>query len=172
MNLYFRLIKLLFKILFIKKQYALDPSVLTFRAWPFDCDFYMHMTNSRYNAMMDLGRTHLIAQAGLIGKLLKNKFILIPVSIELSYVREIKPFQKFQIRSQLIAWDETYWFVEQKFVVNGVIHTVAMVRGVTLKNRKKIPFQKVVDLLGYKIEKPLTPTRVMAWETLLEEKKK
>jgi acyl-CoA thioesterase FadM len=172
MNLYIRLLRLLLKILFIKKQNALEPSVLTFRAWPHDCDLYLHMTNSRYSALMDLGRTHLIAQAGLIRKLIKKKFLLVPVSSELSYIREIKPFQKFQIHSQIIAWDETYWFVEQRFVCGETIHALAMVRGLVLKGREKIPFQKVVDLLDFEVEKPPMPSRVLAWKALLEEKKK
>ena len=172
MNLYIRLIKLFFKILFLKKQNTLAASVLDFRAWPHDCDLYMHMTNSRYSALMDLGRTHLIAKAGLIRKLLKKKFLLVPVSSELSYIREIKPFQKFQIHSQLIAWDNNYWFVEQRFMRGETIHALAMVRGLTLKTGNKIPFQKVIDLLDFEVEKPVTPARVLAWKALLEEKKK
>ena len=172
MNLYIRFIKLIFKIIFAKKRSPLDKSVLIFRAWPLDCDIYFHLTNARYPAFMDLGRTLLLGQAGIIGKLLKNKYLLIPVSSEISFIREIKPFQKFELHSQLITWDDTYWFVDQKFVSGDILHAHATIRGLVLKNGKKAPFQEVLDLLDQHYDPPQTPERILAWQTLLEEKKK
>ena len=46
-----------------------------------------------------------------------------------------------------------------------------MVRGLTLKGNKKIPFEKVINLLDIPVKKPETPKHVLAWKTLLEEKK-
>ncbi|HBU98209.1 MAG TPA: thioesterase, partial [Thalassospira lucentensis] len=56
MNLIFRLIRVLILSLVRSRLDPLDPSVLHFRAWPFDLDINVHMTNSRYFALMDLGR--------------------------------------------------------------------------------------------------------------------
>lgn len=172
MNLYLRFLRIVFKIFFAKKLSPLAESQLSFRAWPHDCDIYFHMTNSRYPAMMDLGRTYLLGQAKIIGKILKNKFLLVPVSSEISYIREIKPFQKFTLHSRLISWDKTYWFVEQKFQSANTLHAVATIRGLTMKNGKKVPFQDVLNLLDEEIKSPEMPQRIIAWQNLLDEKKK
>ncbi|MCB9057598.1 MAG: thioesterase family protein [Calditrichae bacterium] len=172
MNLYIRFIKLIFKIIFAKKRSPLEKSILTFRVWPLDCDIYLHLTNARYPAFMDLGRTLLLGQAGIIGKLLKNKYLLIPVSSEISFIREIKPFQKFELHSELITWDDTYWFVDQKFISGETLHAHATIRGLVMRKGKKVPFQEALDLLDVHYDPPAMPDRILAWQSLLEEKKK
>ncbi|KAA3614730.1 MAG: thioesterase [Calditrichaeota bacterium] len=171
MNLYFRFLKLVLSLFFIKKKHPLDESVMQFRAWPLDCDYNMHVTNARYLSFMDLGRSHLIGQAGLIKKIHQNKFLPIATSVEISYFKEIKPFQRFHLHSRMIFWDEKYWYIRQEFKSGEKLHAVAMVRGLFVKGREKIPFQKIVDLVDETISTPEEPKTVTAWKALLDAKK-
>ncbi len=171
MNLYFRFIKLLISLLGIKHKPPLEESVMTLRAWPMDCDYNMHVTNARYLSFMDLGRTHLIGQAGIFKQVFKKKWLPIATSVEISFFKEIKPFQKFYLHSRLIAWDEKYWYIEQQFKSDGKLHAVAMVRGLFVNGRKKIPFQDIIYLLDDSITAPDEPQTVIAWKTLLAAKK-
>ena len=171
MNLYFRFLKLLISLFFLKQKPLLDKSVMTFRAWPLDCDINLHLTNARYLSFMDLGRTHLIGQSGLIKKIHQKKYLPIATSVEISFFKEIKPFQKFQLHSRLIFWDEKYWYSEQQFKSGEKLHAVATVRGVFVKGREKIPFQKIVNLVDETISTPEEPQTVTAWKALLEAKK-
>ena len=172
MNLYLRLIRIIFKMLFAEKAHPLETSKLCFRAWPHDCDINLHMTNARYLALMDLGRTFLIGQMGLLSKIFKRKWLPVVSSIEISYFREIKPFQKFQVHTLLLDWDDKYWYIGQKFFYKETLLASAMVRGIFMKDRRKIAFPHVVELVDAHIKKPTTPDPVYAWKNLLEEKKK
>ena len=171
MNLYFRFIKLLISLFFIERKPPMDESVKSFRAWPFDCDYNLHMTNARYLSLMDLGRIHLTAQAGILKTVYGKKWLPVVTSAELSFFKEIKPFHKFSLHSRVIAWDEKYWYIAQQFKSGDKLHATAMVRGVFVKNRKIIPFQDIVNLIDEKILAPIEPKTVTAWKALLEAKK-
>jgi hypothetical protein len=64
MNLYLRLICVLWKIWRLPRKGVFDESRVTFRVLPTDCDVNFHLNNGRYLAFMDLGRLHLTAQIG------------------------------------------------------------------------------------------------------------
>ena len=68
-NLYLRLLKLLFLLPFVRRQALLEGGRIAFRVWPNDCDLNLHLNNGRYLTFMDLGRVHLLAQIGLLGEL-------------------------------------------------------------------------------------------------------
>ena len=74
MNLYLRLLKLLFLLPFVRRRGLLDSGRIAYRVWPNDCDMNLHLNNGRYLTFMDLGRVHLLAQTGLLGKLLQNRW--------------------------------------------------------------------------------------------------
>jgi len=172
MNLYFRLLKLAFQLIFGKKTDQLEPTVMTFRAWPHDCDLNLHMTNARYLAMMDLGRTQLLGRAGLLRKIFKRKWMPVANAIEITYIREIRPFQKFTLHSRLLGWDEKYWYIEQKFRRGETLLAVTMVRGLFLKGHVKVPFDAVAGLLENPPAMNGLPARVLSWKALLAEKRK
>jgi len=145
---------------------------MNFRAWPHDCDLNLHMTNARYLAMMDLGRTQLLGKAGLLGKIIRHKWMPVANAIEISYIRQIRPFQKFTLHSRLLTWDEKYWYIEQKFMSGKKLLALTMVRGLFLKGQEKVPFDNVAQLLDTPPVKPDMPDRVYLWKELLIQKRK
>ena len=54
MNLYLRLILLLFRIQGLPRRGLFDASRVSFRVLPNDCDLNFHMNNGRYLTFMDL----------------------------------------------------------------------------------------------------------------------
>jgi len=54
-NLYLRLLKLLFLLPFVRRQALLDHGHIAFRVRPNDCDINLHLNNGRYLTFMDLG---------------------------------------------------------------------------------------------------------------------
>ena len=70
MNLYFRLLRILFKCLFASRSGVLEECRIRYRAWPLDCDINLHMTNARYFALCDLARTYYLGQVGVLVKML------------------------------------------------------------------------------------------------------
>ncbi len=171
MNLYFRLVIVLIKTWFARRQHWSGESTLMFRVWPWDCDLYLHLTGSRYLGIADLGRIHLLGRMGLFRGLLKRRWLPIASAVEVTYIRSIRAFQKYRLRTRLLTWDEKYWYAEHRFEVRGKLRAILNIRGVFVSGHMIIPMPDIMGLTG---ESPLPPfpTRtVQQWQQLLSTKK-
>ncbi|QYK01450.1 thioesterase family protein [Shewanella psychrotolerans] len=172
MNLYFRLFWLMFwRVRHCRKIDFLGTSRIDYRALPLDCDINFHLTNSRYPAFMDLARTYMLAEMGLLKRFLKLKWMPIVNAAEFTYIRDIKPLHKFQIESKVVGWDEKYFYVEQRFVSDGTLRCIVHVRGVFVSNRKQVPITEMIKEAGFEGETPVLPPEVAKWKEFLQLKK-
>lgn len=171
MNLYFRLIKTLIISLFCKRIDVLETSTTWYRAWPFDCDINLHMTNARYFALCDLSRTYYIGQTGVLVKMIKRGWIPVVQSQVISYIKPINPFSCFRVTTQMVHWDEKYWYVLHKFFVGDQLCAVLQVRGVIARGRQVIPMSEVVALTGKQVDSPPKTDSIEHWQQVLETKK-
>jgi acyl-CoA thioesterase FadM len=171
MNLYFRMISIFFKIWFGPKKTWKEESVLSFRAYPFDCHINLHLTSARYIGMADLGRIHMMGQMGIFRSILKRRWFPFANGIEITYIRPIRPFQKFTVRSKVRSWDEKYLYFEHLFEVGKKTMAIAIARGIFVKDRNVVPINDVVTLGGADpLSPPPSKTRDK-WKELLEVKK-
>jgi acyl-CoA thioesterase FadM len=170
-NLYLRLIRLLFLLPFVRRQSLLDAGRVAFRVWPNDCDINLHLNNGRYLTFMDLGRVHLLAQTGLLGKLLKNRWAPVLSAAEINYIRPIRPFQRFDLATRLLTWDEKYFYMEQRFVASGRLCAVALVKGLFLHRRERVPSRVILAALRLDPDAPDMPEVVRHWNDLAALKK-
>ncbi len=116
MNLYLRLLLIIIKIKRLRQ--CIEPngtSRLSFRVWPHDCDLNLHLTNSRYLAFMDLARIWMLAEMDILASVLKNRWRPVVHSQEITYIKPLKPFQKFSVLSYAAGWDDKYIYIEQYF---------------------------------------------------------
>ena len=172
MNLYFRLIWLmLWRVRHGAGIGFLDTSKISYRVLPLDCDLNMHLTNSRYPAFMDLARMFLIADMGLMKKFLKLKWMPIVNASETTYIRDIKPFEKFVIETKIVGWDEKYFYIEHRFVTARCLHCIVHVRGVFVRKGKQVPIETIVAEAGYFEAAPELPPEVVKWKQFLQLKK-
>ncbi|PVZ68269.1 thioesterase family protein [Pelagibaculum spongiae] len=176
MNLYLRLLLLIARIRTIKQFITLEQaSHMHFRVWPHDCDINLHLTNSRYLGMMDLGRTWMLAEMGQLSSVVKRGWKVIMNAQEISYIRELSPFQKFTLETRMVGWDEKYFYVEQRFVSGGKLYAIAHVRGLFIHKRKAVAMGEVLDHLeqsqGSQSPRINQPPQIIAWKQLLEQKK-
>ncbi|WP_133408449.1 thioesterase family protein [Parashewanella tropica] len=172
MNLYFRLFWLfIWRIKHCKKIGFLGTSTIQFRALPSDCDVNFHLTNSRYAAFMDLARTYMMAEMGLLKKFLKLKWMPVVNASEFTYIRDIKPLEKFKIDTKIVGWDEKYFYLEQRFTTARGLHAIAHVRGVFIHKRKQVPLDELLTTVGFDEEQPTLPPEMQQWIEFLKVKK-
>jgi acyl-CoA thioesterase FadM len=172
MNLYLRLLKVLICIWFSRRKGVMDESRLSFRVWPHDCDLNMHLNNGRYLTFMDLGRIHLIGQMKLLGKLIKNRWMPVLGAAEINFVRPIKPLQRFLLTSRLLAWDEKYFYIEQRFTVEeNKLCAAALVKGLFVAGGEKLKPEDILKLVGQTPPVPEMPDTVKHWNQLLAMKR-
>jgi len=172
MTLYMRMLAILLRQLWSKPAAnPLTPQFVFFRAWLHDCDFNFHLTSSRYFALMDLARLDLMFNLGMGKLILKHKWKFVINAQEITYVKEIPPFARFCISSQILGWDEKYFYVEHRVTSNGTLHAVAHVRNAALKDNKVISMWKVFETCGFKNVQASVPEAVDIWKQLLTHKK-
>lgn len=88
-------------------------SRLTFRVWPTDLDLSMHMNNGRYLTLMDLGRLDFLVRSGLWRPLLRHRWTPIASGIAIRFRRELRLFDKFDVETRLVTWNDVTVVMEQ-----------------------------------------------------------
>ena len=98
---------------------VLDECRVKLRVWPNDLDVNLHMNNSRYLLAMDLGRWDYGLRAGVLQPAFRRRWFPVVGSETLRFRRALDPFQRFELRRALVAWDEKWWWFEQRFEWDG-----------------------------------------------------
>ena len=137
MNHLFRFAWLLLTAPFRGRSELLGPTKLHMRVWPTDLDPLMHMNNGIYFSLMDLGRIDMLARSGSWAKIRKAGIYPVVVSEAMRFRKSLMPFQKFYIQTQLIAWDERYFYLRQKYIAgkNEEVYASAVIKGRFLKGK-------------------------------------
>lgn len=150
----------------------LDRVSLNLRAGLLDIDLNWHLNNANYLKFMDRGRLEHAVVTGLLKQMLGARCRLVVANTEISYVRELLPYQPFWLRTRLLGWDEKYSYYDQRFEVNNRLHTHALVRCVALHEQNIITPQAFQDMTGFKRRSPALPEYIDSWKTMLRDKKR
>lgn len=148
----------------------LAPSLVNLRVLPNDLDFNLHMNNGRYLTMMDLGRLDLILRTGLFKIMVQQKSVPILASASIRYRLSLDPFQKYSIQTQILGWDEKWFFIEQRFLMGsgpkqGEVAAIGLVKGCFLNSQTKttVPSHDVLNAISYNTPSPTLPQHVIDW---------
>lgn len=151
MNLYFKFIVLLFKrISWNKKQKITDACYTKFRVGLLDLDLNFHMNNGRYFSVMDLGRFDLILKNGNLLKLFRNGYYPLILSESMVFKRSLNYFNSYQLETQVVSWDEKFFYITQKFLKDGELVSSGHVRACFKKRGRKgiVPIKEIFDFVG------------------------
>jgi len=170
-NLYLRLFILLIRLIGLPRTGLFEESRVGFRVLPTDCDVNLHMNNGRYLAFMDLGRLHLVAQIGLLGIILRKRWAAALGAAEINFIRPLAPFQKFELVTRLVTWDEKYAYMEQRFESRGMLCAHAFVKGLFLDRNGRVDPSRVAAALGTTVVPPPMPEELRIWAELGNVKK-
>lgn len=90
-----------------------------------EIDHNLHKSNSTYFSDLDESRTalmvHLLSStkfspAELEGEGIKGRFAVILGSVHATFLREIKPYEQYSIRSRILGWDKKWIVIGSVFV--------------------------------------------------------
>jgi acyl-CoA thioesterase FadM len=167
MTLWLRLLRIIVVALLGRRIGLFDASALRSRVWPTDLDLNVHMNNARYLSMMDLGRTDLIIRTGLHRLMLKHKWQAVIGGATVRYRRPLAPFQRFQLTSRLLYWDDRWLYLEQRITtMNGDTACVALVKAVFIHQGRRISPADTIAQAGYDSPSPAVPAAIHAWENI------
>ena len=115
---------------------------------------------------------HLLAQIGLLRELPRRRWAPVLSAVEISFIRPIQPFQKFDLVTRLLGWDEKYFYMEQRFETGGRLCAVALVKGLFLHRRERVQSSAILAALQLEgMSAPAMPETVRHWNDLAALKK-
>ncbi|MEO0946349.1 MAG: acyl-CoA thioesterase [Pseudomonadota bacterium] len=135
----------------------------TLRVWPWDIDVFMELNNGRMLTLMDLGRFGYFIRNGITTKLSKNGWYGTVAGTAVRYRRRITVFQKLELHTRVLGWDERFTYIDQSFWRGEECCAQAVIRTAIADGKGIVPTEQVAELLGYPKESPPLPDWVQAW---------
>lgn len=90
-----------------------DMHVTQHRVWPWDLDGFLELNNGRALTLYDLGRLGLGQRTGLVEVLKAERWGMTMAGSSVRYRRRLHAFQKFEMRSRAVCWDDKFTYLEQ-----------------------------------------------------------
>jgi acyl-CoA thioesterase FadM len=106
-----------------------DVARMTMRVWPTDLDELGHVNNGVYLSMMDLPRLDLLQRSRIWPLMQKAGIYPVVASQTITYRKSLKLWQKFDVETRIIGYDDRAVYIEQRFVVEGEIYARGIVKG-------------------------------------------
>ena len=164
MNLFMRLLWTLMVARFRSRVPALGPVATPFRVLPTDLDVLMHVNNGVYLSMMDLGRIDLMMRSGLFATINERGWYPVVVAQTIQYRRSLKLFDRFEIVTRVLAWDDKAIMLEQRFVRRGEEVATALMRGRFLKRAGgTVPMSDLIAAAGNPAAPVDVPSYAREW---------
>jgi acyl-CoA thioesterase FadM len=164
--LLFRFLFVMFRARFRSRIGPLDESVVRFTALPHDCDLNFHLNAGRTVSFMDVARIELIVRMRFMGTLLRRGLRPVGGGTVVRFRREVRPFERFDIRSRVAGWDEKWIYVEHVVEKNGVFCAIGHMRTVIRGKNGSIPPAEVLAMMNVDIQSPPLPEFVAGWRDL------
>jgi acyl-CoA thioesterase FadM len=132
---------------------------LRHRVWPSYVDINLHMNHASYLEVMELGRWHWCAERGVLIPWLRTGLRPVAVHQEISYRRELKPLQRFEVMTRLTGREGKAGTFTHQFMVGERVHAEGAVRFLLVRNRKVLDEGSVADLLDRLVDEPRARSR-------------
>ncbi|WP_309085938.1 thioesterase family protein [Chelativorans sp.] len=128
-----------------------DESRIALRCLPSDIDMNLHMNNARYMMLADLGRMDIFFRSGLLSAARKRGWGPLLGGLQVSYLREIRLWQRFELISTVETWEGTQVIGRHRFVFpDGRIAAIIMTTGgvYDFRNRRFLDTGEVAAVIG------------------------
>lgn len=140
-----------------------DTHHMSMTCLPWDVDGYGEMNNGRVLTLFDLGRFGLAVRVGLWDMLKQRKWGLVVAGSSVRYRARVTPFQRVELRTRLLGWDQRFLYLEQAMWRGDTCCNHALLRtGVTAKGRL-VPVEEVALAMGVEDGSPALPDWAKAW---------
>lgn len=116
MNLYLRLLIAFIRGYFLPTIKPTDELIRSLRVLPNDIDINGHLNNGRYATLVDLLIIEQGMRVGILAKALKLGWKPMTASGLISYRKQLKPFEKFNVHFKMDCWDDKWAYMHFRFV--------------------------------------------------------
>lgn len=113
-------------------------SRLAMRVLPTDVDLNVHLTNSRYPQLMDIGRMDLLVRSGTGHTMHKAGIAPVLVESNIVFKRDLPLGTRFTLETRVVGRDRKALVVEQRFLVGETVHAIGTVKMVCVLKGKVV----------------------------------
>ncbi|WP_380169292.1 acyl-CoA thioesterase [Jannaschia sp. R86511] len=164
MKLYLRLLAFVLLTRRRSRVSLLGPVRTPFRVWPTDLDLLRHVNNGTYLTIMDVARLDLMSRAGLAGPVRRRGWYPVVVAETITFRRSLTLFQRFEIVTTCLGWDDRSIFLSQDFERGGSVVASAVIRARFLgRGGERVTPQQLLELAGDVGPRPTLPEWVRRW---------
>jgi acyl-CoA thioesterase FadM len=163
MNLWLRLIRVWLVAQRRSPLGADGESVIRIGVWPHDLDLWGHVNGGRYLTMSDLGRLDFSIRSGLF-KIVRRQHWTMPMATAgLQFLRPLRLFQTCELHTQVVSWDDKWWYLETKFVRKGRTVATVVAKAAVRGPDGTITPKRLLELLGADYEPFPVPEHIRRW---------
>jgi acyl-CoA thioesterase FadM len=163
MNLWLRLIWMLLTVWRRRQVSILEASTLHMAVMPNDLDFNGHVNNGRFLTLADIGRMDFVLRSGAAKAAFRMRALPIVGDSLAKFRRDLKLFERFDIRTRLIGWDDKWTFMEHRFLRHGRVLGVVVIRGLFKGPQGPISPGDFLQAMGLQVAPPALPDWVQDW---------
>ncbi len=160
---YFRLLKVGASTFFRPPLALGEVSEIKMRVWLGDLDFYPELNNGRHLALMDMGRLDFAARSGFLRTATQKKWTLAVAGISVRYRRRLLPLRSFILKTELIGYDERWFYFHQRTEREGKVCSSALVRVALTSKKGLVPVEEALQATDASDWQPILPDWVQAW---------
>lgn len=128
MHMILRTIFIFLRKRFLKKAHFNEMSKVTMRVLPTDLDFLWHVNNGVYFSFMDFGRWDMIFRNGVYDLSMKKGWYSVVAGETIKFRRSLKLWDRFTINTEIIGYDDKYFFIQQKFICREELMATGLVK--------------------------------------------
>ena len=143
----------------------LDECAIALRVLPNDLDVNLHLTNSRYLLAMDVGRWTFALRTGMARVMHERRWFPLLGSATLRFRKGLDPWERYELRTRMVAWDEKWCWFEQRFCVGETLHAVGRVKVLFRGPAGNVPTAELAAACGVSgLEATRLPEAIRLWQ--------
>ncbi len=148
MNLWFRMLALLWRMRGGEPAAITDEVALGMRVLPTDIDLLGHMNNGRYLSLMDIGRLALMMRTGIGQAARRHGWFPLVRRVSIEYLHPLRPFQRFRLATRALSWDDKWFYLEQRFIAGERVCARAYVQGLLRGPHGNVAPTTILEAVG------------------------
>ncbi|KAJ0409038.1 hypothetical protein ATCC90586_000625 [Pythium insidiosum] len=150
----------------------LYPAVWRARPGFLDCDVNMHLNNASYLYNMELARWHFSAATGIVHEAVKKRQMFLVGSQSIRYRHPIPPFRPYEIRTQVVYWDDSWVYFLHHFQcpTTGKLYAEGLCRATVKEGKRRVSGQELYyNATGLMVDTPKEVPAIveefLAWDS-------
>jgi acyl-CoA thioesterase FadM len=125
-----------------------EEHIISYRVWFTEADLSA-MNASQVLMITEMARLSMVIRCGVFRKLIQYKWMPVMAASNIKFIKPIKRFQKFTVRSLMIGYDEKFWYMKhQLYNSKNELAAVILVKACYVCKAKVVPAVELLNLLN------------------------